>query len=95
MKITKDEVMHVAELARLDMNESSIDMFAAQIGDILEYVDTLNRADTRGIELTTHAIALTNVFREDAEHGHLDTRKALANAPEKENGSFVVPKVIG
>ena len=95
MKITKDEVMHVAELARLDMDESSIDTFAAQIGDILEYVDTLNHADTRGVKATTHAIALTNAFREDDEHEHLDTRNALANAPEKEGSSFVVPKVIG
>lgn len=95
MKITKDEVLHVAELARLDMDESSIDTFAAQIGDVLEYVDTLNRVDTRGIHPTTHAIALTNAFREDEETGHLDPQQALANAPEKENGSFVVPKVIG
>ena len=95
MTITKEEVMHVAELARLDMNEAAIERFADQIGSILEYVDTLNRADTRGVQPTSHAIFMNNAFREDRDHAHLDREAALANAPEEENGNFVVPKVIG
>ena len=94
MKITKDEVMHVANLARLDMDEASIDKFAGQIGTILEYVDVLNRVDTQGVTPTSHAISLTNVFREDREKKTLERDKALANAPQKEDGNFVVPKVI-
>jgi aspartyl-tRNA(Asn)/glutamyl-tRNA(Gln) amidotransferase subunit C len=94
MKITKDEVMHVANLARLDMDEASIDKFADQIGTILEYVDVLNRVDTQGVTPTSHAISLTNVFREDQEKKALERDKALANAPQKEDGNFVVPKVI-
>jgi len=94
MKITKDEVMHVANLARLDMDEASIDKFADQIGTILEYVDVLNRVDTQGVTPTSHAISLTNVFREDREQNTLERDKALANAPQKEDGNFVVPKVI-
>jgi aspartyl-tRNA(Asn)/glutamyl-tRNA(Gln) amidotransferase subunit C len=94
MKITKDEVMHVANLARLDMDEASIDKFAGQIGTILEYVDVLNRVDTQGVTPTSHAISLTNVFREDREQKTLERDKALANAPQKEDGNFVVPKVI-
>ncbi len=94
MKITKDEVMHVANLARLDMDEASIDKFAGQIGTILEYVDVLNRVDTQGVTPTSHAISLTNVFREDREKKALERDKALANAPQKEDGNFVVPKVI-
>ena len=94
MKITKDEVMHVANLARLDMDEASIDKFAEQIGTILEYVDVLNRVDTQGVTPTSHAISLTNVFREDREQKTLERDKALANAPQKEDGNFVVPKVI-
>jgi aspartyl-tRNA(Asn)/glutamyl-tRNA(Gln) amidotransferase subunit C len=95
MKITKEEVMHVADLARLDLDAAAIDKFAGQIGTILEYVDTLNRVDTRGVTPTAHAISLSNAFREDEETGHLETEKALSNAPEKEDGSFVVPKVVG
>ncbi|MEE8432728.1 MAG: Asp-tRNA(Asn)/Glu-tRNA(Gln) amidotransferase subunit GatC [Candidatus Desulfatibia sp.] len=94
MKITKEEVMHVANLARLDMDEASIDKFARQIGTILEYVEVLNRVDTQGVTPTSHAISLTNVFREDREKKALERDKALANAPQKEDGNFVVPKII-
>ena len=94
MKITKDKVMTVANLARLDMDEDSIDRFAEQIGTILEYVDTLNRVDTHGVIPTSHAIYLTNAFREDIEAEPFDREMSLANAPEKEEGNFIVPKVI-
>ena len=94
MKITRDEVIKVANLARLDMDEESIDRFAEQIGTILEYVDTLNRVDTQGVNPTSHAIFLTNVFREDRETESFDREMSLANAPEKEEGNFIVPKVI-
>ena len=94
MKITKDEVLYVADLARLDLDEASIDRFAGQIDTILDYVDKLNEVDTGGIRPTSHAISLTNAFREDEPAEHLDREKALANAPEKEDGSFVVPKII-
>ena len=94
MKITKEEVVHVAKLARLDMDEASIDKFADQIGTILEYVATLNRISTAGVRPTSHAISLTNAFREDRPHMHLNREKALGNAPQKDDDSFVVPRVI-
>ena len=95
MKITKEEIVHVANLARLDLDEESIGKFAGQIDNILEYVDMLNRVETKGVAPTSHAISLTNAFREDKVKEHLDRNKALANAPEEEDGNFVVPKVIG
>jgi len=95
MKITKEEVIHVAKLARLDVDEALIDKFAKQIGTILAYVDKLNQVETKGIASTSHAISLTNAFREDNEQDVFDKDAALANAPEKEDGSFVVPKVVG
>ncbi|MBW2200171.1 MAG: Asp-tRNA(Asn)/Glu-tRNA(Gln) amidotransferase subunit GatC [Deltaproteobacteria bacterium] len=95
MKITKEEVVYVANLARLDLDDASIEKFASQIGTILEYVDTLNRVDTKGVRPTSHAISLTNAFREDTQREHLDRDTALANAPEKEDGNFIVPKIIG
>jgi aspartyl-tRNA(Asn)/glutamyl-tRNA(Gln) amidotransferase subunit C len=94
MKITKDEVLYVADLARLDLDEASIDKFAGQIGTILDYVDKLNEVDTRGIRPTSHAISLTNAFREDEQKEHLERDQALANAPQQEEGAFVVPKII-
>ncbi len=94
MKITKEEVLHVANLARLDIDDSDVDRFANQIGTILDYVDTLGQVDTKGIAATSHAITQTNAFREDEPRDHLDPQSALANAPEKDEGAFVVPKVI-
>jgi len=94
MKISKDEVTHVAGLARLDMDTGSIESFANQLGTILEYIETLNSVDTDGVPATFHAISITNAFREDEEGKHLEREKALANAPETEEGHFVVPKII-
>jgi aspartyl-tRNA(Asn)/glutamyl-tRNA(Gln) amidotransferase subunit C len=95
MKITKEEVLYVADLARLDLDQASIEKFAGQIGDVLEYVEKLNEVDTEGLRPTSHAISLTNAFREDELRQPLDRELALANAPEKEDGNFVVPKIIG
>jgi len=95
MKITKDEVLYVAHLARLDLDAESIEKFAGQIDEILGYIEKLNQVDTQNIKPTSHAIFLTNAFREDQEREHIERKLALANAPEKEGGSFVVPKVVG
>jgi aspartyl-tRNA(Asn)/glutamyl-tRNA(Gln) amidotransferase subunit C len=95
MKITREEVLYVADLARLDLDEASIDMFAEQIAEILGYVDMLKQVDTQGVQPTSHAIFLNNAFREDENKEHLQRDRALANAPEKEEGSFIVPKVVG
>jgi aspartyl-tRNA(Asn)/glutamyl-tRNA(Gln) amidotransferase subunit C len=94
MKISKDEVLKVAALARLDLPEASIEPFAEQISTILDYVDTLKDVDTEGVPGTSHAIPLTNAFREDEPHEHLERERALRNAPEKEDGTFTVPRVI-
>ena len=94
MKISKDEVLKVAALARLDLEDASIEPFAEQISTILDYVDTLKTVKTDGVPGTSHAISLTNAFREDEPHEHLERDRALENAPEKEDGTFTVPRVI-
>jgi aspartyl-tRNA(Asn)/glutamyl-tRNA(Gln) amidotransferase subunit C len=95
MKISPQDVMKVAELARLDIDDPLRDKLAGQIADILTYVDTLEKADTTGVEPTNHALSLSNAFREDTVHDSPGTENALANAPIKENGCFVVPKIVG
>jgi aspartyl-tRNA(Asn)/glutamyl-tRNA(Gln) amidotransferase subunit C len=95
MKITREEMIHVAQLARLDMDEESAGRLVDQVGKILAYVDTLNKIDTTGVPPTSHAIDLTNAFRADEVKPHLDREKALANAPAVEDGCFIVPKIIG
>jgi aspartyl-tRNA(Asn)/glutamyl-tRNA(Gln) amidotransferase subunit C len=94
MEITKAQVQHVAQLARLELDEEAIDTFAGQITEILQYVDKLQSLETAGVPATSHAISLTNAFREDEQRPHLQPDDALANAPATEEGSFVVPKVI-
>jgi len=94
MKLTRKDVLHVAALARLNLHESSIDTFAGQLGAILEYAAALNTLDTAHVPPTFHAVDISNVFREDTPGNHLDRNDAFANAPEAENGHFIVPKVI-
>ncbi len=96
MKISKDEVQHVARLARLALDDQSLDAMAEQIGTILTYVETLNRIDTTDVEPTSHAVsAAATPVREDTARKHLDRDRALSNAPAKDGESFLVPKVIG
>lgn len=95
MKITKEEVRYVSQLARLEIEEPAVEKLAGQIGDILAYVDQLRQVETTGVRPTSHALALTNAFREDVEAPHLPREVSLANAPLQDDGSFVVPKVVG
>ncbi len=94
MSISKEEVLHVAHLARLEFEEEELERFAEQLAAILSYVEKLGELDTSNIEPTYHALNMTNVFREDEIKESTPTEEALANAPERENGFFVVPKVI-
>ncbi|MDJ0801246.1 MAG: Asp-tRNA(Asn)/Glu-tRNA(Gln) amidotransferase subunit GatC [Desulfobacterales bacterium] len=96
MKISREEVRHVARLARLALDDQRLDAMADQIGNILEYMETLNRVDTSDVEPTRHAVsAATTPVREDTARAHLTRDKALANAPQKDGESFLVPRVIG
>ena len=94
MKITADQVRHVANLARLEIESDVVEKMADQLATILTYVDKLGEEDTSNVPATSHAIALTNAFREDAVQDSLDGDAALDNAPARENGSFIVPKVL-
>ncbi len=84
----------MAHLARLTIGEEETEKFTSQLNDILGYMDILNKVDTAGIEPTTHAIDLTNAFREDTVKESMGTDVALANAPDEFGDCFRVPKVI-
>jgi len=94
MRITKEEIIHVGKLARLHLDDGSVALYEKQLGDILDYIDTLNRLDTGGIEPTSHVISINNAFRDDEVKPSISVDRALANAPEPEAGNFVVPKII-
>lgn len=94
MKITKKEVLETAELARLEIKDEELDKFINQLGNILEYIKDLDRIDTSDVEPTSHVLDLSTPLREDEVKQLIDTEDALRNAPESEDGFFVVPKVI-
>jgi len=94
MKISTDEVRHVAGLARLKIDDADLERFAGQLGVVLDYIESLKSVDTEGIIPTAHAVFTKNAFREDSEQSSLDRDSALAKAPESEDGFFVVPKII-
>lgn len=93
MGIGRKEVEHVALLSRLELTESEIDRFAAQLSRILDYARDLDEVDTTGVQPMSHAIDAENVWREDAVAPSLPIAEALANAPSREGNFFKVPKV--
>jgi aspartyl-tRNA(Asn)/glutamyl-tRNA(Gln) amidotransferase subunit C len=94
MALTRDEVLHVADLARLSLGPEEIELFTRQLNDILAYVSKLQELDTAGVEPLAHVTPVFNVFREDAVIKGLDRDTALENAPAREEGAFVVPRII-
>ncbi|PID72160.1 MAG: Asp-tRNA(Asn)/Glu-tRNA(Gln) amidotransferase GatCAB subunit C [Desulfobulbus propionicus] len=94
MKISREEVQHVAKLARLILSEDETDRMTQQLDTLLHYMDKLEAVDTAGVSPTTHTQQVVNAFREDVVIPSLDRSKALCNAPEDNQESFVVPRVI-
>jgi aspartyl-tRNA(Asn)/glutamyl-tRNA(Gln) amidotransferase subunit C len=91
MAISRDEVVHVARLARLALTEEELDRFAGQLDAILEAVGKVAELDLADVEPTLHPLALTNVWAEDEPRPSLSVDEALANAPDPEDGAFRVP----
>jgi aspartyl-tRNA(Asn)/glutamyl-tRNA(Gln) amidotransferase subunit C len=95
MNITKQEVERVAELARLEITEAEKEAFSRQLSSILTYIEQLKGIETTGIEPTATVLDQTNVFRDDVVRQSLSVERALANAPEVDEGYLRVPKILG
>jgi aspartyl-tRNA(Asn)/glutamyl-tRNA(Gln) amidotransferase subunit C len=95
-KITKNEVEYVARLARLALAENEKEKLAGELESILEYIDKLNKLDTKNVASTSHALELKNVWREDkfVKCPEETREKILENAPEREDDFYKVKKVI-
>ena len=93
-KITRAEVEHVARLARLELTEDEKERMTAQLDAILGYVDKLNALDTSQVEPTTTVIPMVSVMRRDVVRPSLDREEALANAPDRADAFFRVPRII-
>jgi len=94
MKITREEVEHVAGLARLTLDETEMASMTEQMDAILSYVDKLSELQTDGIEPTAHAVPMKNAFREDRQAPSIGITAAMSNAPVASEDCFQVPKVI-
>ncbi len=94
MSITRKDVEHVANLARLELSDTEKEQFEGQLNAILKYAEKLNQLDTDGIEPTSHVLPLANVMREDTVRPSWPIEKVLLNAPEEEGGQFKVPPVL-
>ena len=94
MSITTEDINHIAKLARLGLSADETRIFAGQMDNILNYVETLNELNTEGIIPTSHAVPVENAFRSDILHPSDIIDKALANAPECADNYFRVPPVI-
>lgn len=90
----KMDIEKVAKLARLDLSEEEKSVFGKQLEQVLEYMEQLRSVDTEGVEPTSHAIALSNVFRDDEQRDSFPREEVLAVAPEEEGGYFRVPRII-
>lgn len=93
-KIDENQVRHVAKLSRLDLSEEQVAQFSGQLSEVLEYIEKLNELDTDGVEPLAHCLPLHNVFRDDTVKTSLDIDEALANAPQRFDEYFKVPKIL-
>ena len=94
-QITRDEVAHLADLARIELDDAELDHLAPQLNVILEAVASISDVAGDDIPPTSHPIPLTNVFREDVVVPGLSAEEALSGAPEAEEQRFRVPRILG
>ncbi|MFH1155913.1 MAG: Asp-tRNA(Asn)/Glu-tRNA(Gln) amidotransferase subunit GatC [Pseudomonadota bacterium] len=95
MKITQHDVEAIANLARLDVDDASVSRFAEQMNRILHYIDILKNVDIDGVPLASGAAMQQNVFREDIVKPSPGPDVTLANAPQRDDDFYTVPRVVG
>ena len=93
--ISREEVAHLAKLARLAVSDAELDLFADQLDDILQAVAKVSEVADADVPPTSHAVPLTNVFRQDVVRQSLTQQQALSGAPAAEDGRFRVPRILG
>ena len=94
MSLSKETVKYVADLSRIELAPQDLEKLSGQLQTILGFIDKLASADIKGVEPTSHILPINNVLREDEPAGSLPVEKTLANAPQKKDNFFAVPKVI-
>ena len=93
--LTRDEVAHVARLARIALDDAEIDHFTDHLAKILDHASQLERLDLDDVEPMSHPYPLSNVLRDDVPGVTLDRDEVLAQAPQADDGQFSVPSILG
>lgn len=93
-KITKEDVQHVADLARLSFSDEELETFTKQLDDMTSFAEQLNELNTDGVAPTTHVLTMENVLRPDEARDWLTREEALKNAPQQQDGQVKVPSVL-
>jgi aspartyl-tRNA(Asn)/glutamyl-tRNA(Gln) amidotransferase subunit C len=93
--ISRDEVSHLADLARIELSDAELDHLAPQLTVILESIASIQGVAGDDVPLTSHTLPLTNVFRDDVVRPGLTAEEALSGAPEVEQQRFKVPRILG
>ena len=93
--ITRDEVRHLADLARIDLDDAELDHLAPQLAVILDSIKSISEVAADDIPPTSHPMPITNVFREDVVRAGLTAEEALSGAPQVEGQRFAVPRILG
>ncbi|ASS88999.1 MAG: Asp-tRNA(Asn)/Glu-tRNA(Gln) amidotransferase subunit GatC [Bacillaceae bacterium] len=93
-RISKEQVKHVAHLARLAITEEEAEMFTNQLDAIITFAEQLNELDTENVQPTSHVLDMKNVMREDQPEPGLPREVALKNAPDQKDGQFRVPAIL-
>jgi aspartyl-tRNA(Asn)/glutamyl-tRNA(Gln) amidotransferase subunit C len=94
-KLTRDDAAYVARLARIDLTDEELDLYAGQLAVVLDHAAQVAALDTTGVEPTAHPLPLKNVFRDDVPVPSLDRQEVLSQAPAVEDGRFLVPRILG
>ena len=94
MQITPDLIKYLEKLARITLTEDEEKKVGNELQDILTYIDMLNELYTEGVEAMSHCFPVTNVMREDEVQPSMSADEIVANAPESQDGCFVVPKTV-
>ncbi len=94
-RLTREEVAHVAALARLELTEEELDLYTGQLAEVLEHAADVAALDLAGVEPTAHPLAVTNVLRPDEPRPVLDRDEVLDQAPAVEDHRFRVPSILG
>ena len=94
MQVTREELLHIAKLADLELEEKEVDNYLANLEDILNFANIVNNAPVEGLDITIGANEAKNVFRKDEVKVFKDNKSLLQNAPDQDQNMFKIPKVI-